>query len=60
MNGIIEKVIAPGAILLAWVGSMEWRLRSKIGKDRFSDLISRLDRIENKIDKRNGKENKHA
>ena len=56
MNGIIEKVIAPGAILLAWVGSMEWRLRNKVSGDRFDDFIHRLDRIENKIDKLNGKE----
>ena len=58
MNGIIEKVIAPGAILLAWVGSMEWRLRSKVNNDRFDDFIHLLDRIENKIDQLNGKENK--
>lgn len=57
MNGIIEKVIAPGVILLAWVSSFEFRLRGKVGKDRFGDVIHRLDRIENlliKIDKDNG------
>ena len=58
MNGIIEKVIAPGAILLAWVGSMEWRLRGKVSSDRFDDFIHRLDRIETKIDQINGKETK--
>ena len=58
MNGIIEKVVVPGAIFLAWVASFEWRLRSKVGKDRFDDMIARLDRIEKKVDNRNEKENK--
>lgn len=60
MNGIIEKVAAPGVILLAWISSFEWRLRNKVGKDRFNDVIHRLDRIENlliKIEKNNGGSN---
>ena len=58
MNGIIEKVA--GILLVAYVGTTEWRMRNKVGKDRFGDLIARLDRIESKIDKRNEKETRNV
>ena len=56
MNGLIEKVIVPGGLLLAYLGSLQWQIRNKVSKDRFGDLIARLDRIENKIDEHNNKE----
>ena len=56
MNGLIEKVIVPGSLLLAYLGSLQWQIRNKVSKDRFGDLIARLDRIETKIDEHNNKE----
>ena len=56
MNGLIEKVIVPGGLLLAYLGSLQWQIRNKVSKDRFGDLIARLDRIETKIDEHNNKE----
>ena len=45
-----ETGIVAGSIIILWFGSVEWRLRNSIPKDRFNDLISRIDRIEEKID----------
>lgn len=45
-----ETGVIAGAIIVLWLGSVEWRLRNSISKDRFSDLIARIDRIEEKID----------
>ena len=58
MNGTWERLAAPVFVFVTglWAGSFEWRLRNKVDKDRFGDLIERLDRIEDKIDRRNGKE----
>lgn len=42
MNDILTKIIAPGAIFLAWMGSFEWRLKGKIDKSHFSDAIGEL------------------
>ena len=47
MNGL-ELVI--GAVITLWFGSIEWRLKNSVNKDRFDDLIDRIDRIEEKID----------
>lgn len=47
MNGL-ELIV--GAIVTLWLGSIELRLRNSITKDRFNDLIDRIDRIEEKID----------
>lgn len=48
MNGL-EKLLAPIILPLAWMGSLEWRLRSKISKDRFEDLKTQTDRVESHL-----------
>ncbi len=45
-----ETGIVAGSIIILWLGSVEWRLRNSISKDRFGDLLNRIDRIEEKID----------
>ena len=54
MNGW-EKILGAFAVPLIWVGSMEWRMRNKVGKDRFADLQkyldTRFDSLEKMIDK---------
>ena len=42
--------IGIGAVILAWVGSLELRIKNHVGKDRFNDLKKQTDRIEKKID----------
>lgn len=49
MNGL-EKIIASISIPLAWVGSIEWRLRGKVNSERFNDLKDQMVRMEGKID----------
>ena len=49
MNGIIEKVVAPGVVLLAWVGSFEWRLRNKVGRNEFNHVVAQNNRLESHI-----------
>lgn len=46
MNGSIEKILGAFALPLVWMGSFEWRLRNKVGKDRFADLQTQMNRIE--------------
>ena len=61
MNGW-EKIASVLMPPLIWMGSVEWRLRNKVGNDRFGDLKEYLDQrfnsLETKIDKING-EDKH-
>ena len=45
-----ETGVIAGAVIVLWLGSVEWRLRNSISKDRFNDLIARINRIEEKID----------
>ena len=51
MNGIIEKVA--GVLLVAYVGTTEWRIRGKVSEKRFEDLKEylkeRFDSLENTI-----------
>lgn len=46
-------VMAPAAVMLAWVGSMEWRLRSKVSQRLCDnvrpDMKDRMTRIESHI-----------
>ena len=42
MTGLFDKLIAPAAIIFAWVGSFEWRLRNKVNADHFKDSIGEL------------------
>lgn len=49
MNGSIEKILGAFAVPLVWIGSVEWRLRNKVGKDRFKDLQAQTNRIESHI-----------
>ena len=39
-----------GAIVLAWIGSLELRIKNHVGKDRFNDLKEQSHRIEKKVD----------
>lgn len=47
MDGL-EIII--GSVITLWFGSIEWRMRNFVNKDRFSDLIARIDKIDEKID----------
>jgi len=55
-----KELLAPIALPLAWMGSLEWRLRSKVSdkrfddykgyiKERFDGQKKQLDRIENHL-----------
>ena len=53
---LIEKyAIAPAVVLMAWLGSFEWRLRNKVSKDMFKqnneDTGRRLGRGVERFDK---------
>ena len=50
MNGLELVVGALVTLWFGWIGSIEWRLKNSVNKDRFGDLIDRIDRIEGKID----------
>lgn len=49
MNGSIEKILGAFAVPLVWIGSVEWRLRNKVGKDRFADLQAQTTRVESHL-----------
>ena len=50
MNEILEKyAVVPAVGFVAWLSSFEWRLRNKIGKDRFNDLKAQMDRTESHL-----------
>jgi len=42
--------IGLGAVIVAWFGSLELRIRNHVGKERFNDLKEQTARIEKKID----------
>ena len=46
-----DKILGAFAVPLVWVGSMEWRMRGKVGKDRFEDLQKYLDTRFNTLEK---------
>ena len=53
---LIEKyAIAPAVVLMAWLGSFEWRMRNKVSKDMFKqnneDTDRRLGRGVTRFDK---------
>ena len=53
---LIEKyAIAPAVVLMAWLGSFEWRLRNKVSKDMYKqnndDTDRRLGRGVERFDK---------
>jgi len=50
MTPFIEKVAAPGAIILGWLGSFEWRLRNKVDKGHFNDAITQLRQQNNRLE----------
>ena len=57
-----QEIIIPSAIVLGYLGSLQWQIRGKVGKDRFEDLKGyikeRFDLLDKKIDKINNKEDK--
>jgi hypothetical protein len=42
--------IGIGAVILGWFGSLEYRLRNMVSKERFGDLKEQTNRVEAKID----------
>ena len=48
-----EKILAPGILIVAWVGSFEWRLRNKVGQKHFDDTLNLMkgqqDRMESHL-----------
>lgn len=49
MNGLFEKIVAPGVIFLAWVGSFEVRLRGKVSRNEFDHVVAQGNRLESHI-----------
>lgn len=63
MNGW-EKIIAPGVLIVGWLSSFEWRLRSKVGQKTFDqnreDINRRLGRGVERFDKIDTKLEEHS
>jgi len=41
-----EKLFGLAVLPAVWIGSIEWRIRDKVSKDRFGDLHDQVNRIE--------------
>ena len=47
MNGLIEKIA--GILLVAYVGTTEWRIRGKVSRKEFDLVVAQGTRLESHI-----------
>jgi len=50
ISSVKDSVIAGSVILLAWVGSFEWRLRSKVSHKTFDATIIPIQTQQNRME----------